>query len=83
MAEPITLSFDRIEGRARDVAVLVTDAGDTVSLPRALLPADARPGVVLTLRLEIDHAATQALAADSKAVNERLTSRDPGGDVSL
>jgi len=80
---PLRLSLDRFEGPGKEVAVLVDDEGVQVLMPRAYLPPGARPGVVLTLRLEVDEQATAELNREGKAIQDRLSSRDPGGDVSL
>jgi hypothetical protein len=79
----VALSLDRFEGREKEIAVLVTPDGGAVSMPRTLLPAGARPGCVITLSLVVDEAATQALAAQTRAVQADLARTDPGGDISL
>ncbi len=47
------LSFDRFEGKSKQIAVLVADDGATVKVPRSFLPAGAKPGDVLTLSLAL------------------------------
>ncbi len=83
MKTPILLSLDRFEGDAPGFAVLVDDDGDSITVPRAFVPHEARPGDVLTFSLEVDQAATQALAKRTREVQDRLSKRDPGGDVAL
>jgi hypothetical protein len=80
---PTRLSFDRFEGKNKQVAVLVADDGATLNVPKSLLPAGAKPGDVLTLILEVDAAATARLAKESKRVQDELSKRDPGGDIEL
>jgi hypothetical protein len=80
---PVSLSLDRFEGRNKSIAVLVTDDGQTLNIPRSLLPPAAKPGDVLTLRLEHDAAATRRLAEESHKVQEELKESDPGGDIKL
>lgn len=79
----VALSLDRFEGREKEIAVLVTADGGAVSMPRSLLPEEARPGCVITLSLAVDAAATQALAEQTRAVQADLARTDPGGDISL
>ena len=79
----ISLSLDRFEGKGRGVAVLVGDQGETLNFPRSFLPAEAKPGDVLTLSIEIDPAATARLAEETKSLQDKLGKRDPGGDIKL
>ncbi len=83
MAKLISLSFDRLEGKGKSIAVLLTDDGETINFPRSLLPAGAKPGDVLTLALEVDTGATQALAKETQRIQDQLTKQDPGGDIAL
>jgi hypothetical protein len=80
---PTRLSFDRFEGKSKQIAVLVTDDGATLNVPKSLLPSGAKPGDVLTLVLEVDTAATARLAKESRHVQDDLSKRDPGGDIKL
>jgi hypothetical protein len=77
------LTLDRFEGTGKDIAVLLTDGGRTINVPRALLPKTVRPGDVLKLTIEPDAAATERLARETAEVQNELESRDPGGDVKL
>ena len=79
----IHLSLDRFEGKDGAIAVLVGDDGETVDVPRAFLPADAKPGDVLTMTLERDEAATRKLAEDTRKIQGELKATDPGGDLKL
>jgi hypothetical protein len=79
----VSLSLDRFEGKGKQIAVLVTDEGDTVNIPRSLLPPSAKPGDVLSLSLEVDAAATAKLAAETRRVQDKLSERDSGGDIKL
>ncbi len=77
------LSLDRFEGKNKSIAVLLTDDGDPINLPRSLLPPGVRPGDVLTLTIERDAEATRKLAADTHQVQKELRQTDPGGDLKL
>lgn len=83
MATRLSLSLDRFEGKGKAIAVLLTDDGETLNFPRALLPAGTKPGDVLTLTLEVDAEATRSLADETRRVEARLDDRDPGGDIKL
>jgi Protein of unknown function (DUF3006) len=80
---PTRLSLDRFEGKGKQVAVLLSDDGETVNLPRSILPPGVKPGDVLTLTLEHDPVATRQVALETRAVQDRLAERDPGGDIKL
>jgi hypothetical protein len=77
------LSLDRFEGKDKEIAVVVTDDGASINLPKTLLPADAKPGDVLTFSLEIDAGATESLAKETRKLQDELKSTDPGGDIKL
>ncbi|MDR3620035.1 MAG: DUF3006 domain-containing protein [Paludisphaera borealis] len=79
----IHLSVDRFEGDDKSIAVLVTDDGATINVPKALLPPGAKAGDVLTMTLERDEAATKKLADDTRKVQDELKATDPGGDIKL
>ncbi len=83
MSVRTSLSLDRFEGKGKSIAVLLTDDGESLNLPKALLPPSARPGDVLTLTIEADHAATQELADQTRQVQDKLSQTDPGGDIQL
>jgi hypothetical protein len=83
VAVRLSLSLDRFEGKGKQVAVLLTDDGDTLNIPKALLPPNSKPGDVLTLTLEYDARATQDLAAQTRQVQDKLSQSDPGGDIKL
>jgi hypothetical protein len=82
-AVKIRLSIDRFEGDRKQIAVLLTDDGTPINFPKALLPKGARPGDVLTLRIERDTEATKRVAEATKRVQDQLKKRDPGGDLRL
>lgn len=82
---------DRFEG---DVAVLVSDRGETLEVERALLPPDSRVGVVLRVpygrdgapvwsESSADQQATDERHAEAERILDELRKRDPGGDVAL
>ncbi len=77
------LSLDRFEGKGKQIAVLITEAGETVNVPKALLPKGAGPGDVFTFTLELDQDATRQVADETRRVQDRLADRDPGGDIKL
>jgi hypothetical protein len=80
---PTRLSFDRFEGKGKQIAVLVADDGATLNVPRSLMPSGAKPGDVLTLALELDAGATAKLEKETRRVQDDLSKRDPGGDIKL
>lgn len=77
------LSLDRFEGRNKATAVLLTEDGTSINVPKALLPPGARAGDVLSLTLERDDAATRKLAEDTARLQDELSKSDPGGDLKL
>ncbi len=77
------LSFDRFEGKNKQIAVLVSDDGETLNLPKSMLPEGASPGDVLTFTLERDTLATRQVAEQTREVRDKLAERDPGGDIKL
>jgi hypothetical protein len=79
----LSLSLDRFEGKGKSIAVLLTDSGEALNIPRSLLIPDAAPGDVLALTLERDAVATRRLAEQTRHLQDRLTRRDPGGDLQL
>ena len=79
----ICLSIDRFEGDKKQITVLVTDVGDQINFPKARLPKGSKAGDILTLTIERDAEATRKLAQDTRAVQESLKKRDPGGDIRL
>ena len=83
MSLRLSLSLDRFEGKGKEIAVLLTDDGETLNIPRSLLPAGSKPGDVLTLSLERDAGATRELADETRHVEDELKKRDPGGDIKL
>ena len=77
------LSLDRFEGKGKQIAVLLTDDGESLNFPKSLLPSGTKPGDVLTLTLERDDLASKQLAEETRQVQDRLAQRDPGGDIKL
>jgi len=78
---PVQLSVDRFEDGG--FAVLATQEGTSVDVPRSWLPEGTKPGDVLTLTLVRDESATAKLAANTKKVQDELKATDPGGDIKL
>jgi Protein of unknown function (DUF3006) len=83
MTVRLTLSVDRFEGEGHSIAVLLTDDGEPINMPRSLLPADLKPGDVLTFAIEHDREATRKLAEETGRVQRKLSQGDPGGDIRL
>ncbi len=83
MAVRHSLCVDRFEGRDRPIAVLLTDDGESINLPRFLLPSDIKPGDVLSISFERDAEGTRKLADETRRVQGELSGRDPGGDIRL
>lgn len=83
MSVRLTLSVDRFEGQGHFLAVLLTDGGETVQMPRSLLSPGVRPGDILTFAIERDAEATRKLAAETAEVQESLSRSDPGGEIRL
>jgi hypothetical protein len=83
----IQLTIDRIEtGKGEpetEIAVLLTDDGTQVNVPRSLLPEAARPGDVLAVTIRRDLDATRRVAEESRKVQDELKKTDPGGDIRL
>jgi hypothetical protein len=77
------LSVDRFEGKNKSIAVLLTEGGDSLSFPKALLPPGVKAGDVLTLTLERDPEATRKLVEETRAIQEDLKKSDTGGDIKL
>jgi Protein of unknown function (DUF3006) len=80
---PIHLSVDRFEGKDKSIAVLVSDDGATINLPKSFLPPEVKAGDVLAMTLERDEAATIKLAAETRKIQDELLATDPGGDITL
>jgi Protein of unknown function (DUF3006) len=83
MSTRLCVSLDRFEGKGKELAVLLTDGGETLNIPRSLLPSGSKPGDVFTLSLQRDAEATRDLADETLRVQDKLTERDPGGDIKL
>lgn len=83
MSVRLTLSVDRFEGQGHSLAVLLTDEGEAVQMPRSLLTPGVRPGDVLTFAIEPDAEATRTLAEETARVQGKLARTDPGGDIRL
>ena len=85
------LIVDRIEG---DLVVVELSGGGTIDLPRWMLPPELREGDVIAARAEsaeggwrvetrVDAEETTRRRAAARDTLERLSARDPGGDVQL
>lgn len=84
------LTIDRFEDN--DLAVLETDAGDSVVVPRAVVPPEAREGDVLLelnggpvdgpVRYAVDFEATERRRREAEALRVSLPEA-PEGDLEL
>jgi Protein of unknown function (DUF3006) len=79
----VQLSIDRIETGKSEIAVLLSDDGTTIDVPRRLLPDGARPGDVLVVTFRRDLEATRRVAEETRQVQDDLKATDPGGDIRL
>ncbi|WP_435009591.1 DUF3006 domain-containing protein [Tundrisphaera lichenicola] len=79
----ISLSIDRFEGSRKEIAVLVTDDGCSILVPRRLLPKGVKAGELLSMTLDRDVEGTAELLRRAKAVRDDLEKTDPGGDIKL
>ena len=75
------LSLDRFEGDKKQVAVLLTDDGDQINLPKGLLPKGSKAGDIFSLTIEKDTQATGKVADQTRIVQADLKKTDPGGDI--
>jgi Protein of unknown function (DUF3006) len=84
-------AVDRLEG---NIAVLVSDAGATVQMPRVELPTGIREGAVLRVRFGaqnlpdwssavIDKEEEQRRLREANEMLDDLKRSDPGGDIKL
>jgi hypothetical protein len=80
---PTLLSLDRFEGKNKSIAVLLTDNGEPINVPKSLLPPGTKAGDVLTLTLERDVEATRKVVEKTRKVQSELKGTDPGGDIKL
>lgn len=77
------LSIDRFEGDEKEIAVLLTDDGTPLNIPRRLLPKGAAAGDVLRMSIDRDVDATRQVADKTRKVQDALRKTDPGGDIKL
>ncbi len=77
----IRLTFDRFEGPKKQVAVLLTDDGDQINVPKKQLPKGVKSGDILSVSIERDAEATEQVAEQTRVVQEELSRRDPGGTL--
>jgi len=83
--------LDRLE---RNVAVLVSDKGETIEMPRLELPSGIREGSVLRVRFGaqnlpdwssavIDREEETRRLKEAKQQLDEMKRSDPGGDITL
>lgn len=79
------LALDRFEADRDGVelAVLITDAGRAIVVPRTLLPPGAEAGTSLNWTLVLDPATTAAAAQETASIRADLKRTDPGGTIKL
>ncbi len=77
------LMIDRFEGSRKQIAVLVSDDGVQVNLPKKLLPRGAKAGDVLAVSIDRDIAATARVADETRQLRRELREGDPGEDLKL
>ncbi len=84
-------AVDRLE---RNVAVLVSDRGETIEIPRLELPTGTREGSVLRVRFGaqnlpdwssavIDRDEEKRRLKEAKQQLDEMKRTDPGGDITL
>ena len=78
-----SLTLDRFEGKSKQIAVMLTDDGESFNLPKSILPPTAKPGDIFTLSLELDSEQTRDVADETRRMQDKLKERDPGGDLKL
>jgi hypothetical protein len=73
-----------------ETAAAELDGEHATLVPRALLPSESAPDVVLRVTrgasrvtITIDRRGTEAARQESERLSARLAERDPGGDVTL
>lgn len=73
-APAIRLTIDEIETDrdGNEIAVLITDTGEQVTAPRALLPEPARVGTVLTIRFATEPGETETRRSRIAELQRRL-----------
>lgn len=80
---PVALDRFEQDRDGAELAVLVTDDGRSIIVPRAFLPGGATPGVTLAWTLTLDPAATAEVARQAEATRADLKKTDPGGTIKL
>lgn len=77
---PVLLSLDRFEGK---LAVLASEDGSSIDVPREWLPEGVKPGDVVTVAFARDEAATAKLAEETRVIQASMKAADDGGDLKL
>ena len=80
---PIRLRIERPAAGPGGAVRLATEDGREVVLPSSLLPGPAGAGGYLALAIERDQDATRKVVDETRAIQEELFGRDPGGDLKL
>jgi hypothetical protein len=77
----IRLTIDRFEGDKKQVAVLLTDDGESINFPKVLLPKGSKAGDIFSFTIERDAQETGKVADRTRVVQADLEKTDPGGDI--
>jgi len=87
----VFFAVDRLEG---SIAVLVSDKGETIDMPRVELPEGLREGAVLRVHFGaqnlpdwssavIDKEEEERRLREAKKLLDEMQRSDPGGDIKL
>jgi len=93
-SEAVKHAFFAVDRLERNIAVLVSDKGETIEMPRVELPEGLREGVVLRVRFGaqnvpewssavIDRHEEERRLREAKKLLDEMKRSDPGGDIVL
>jgi hypothetical protein len=71
----VRVQLDRFEDNDMAVLLIYPDGRRTFDVPKALLPAGARPGDVFEVRLEKDAGETERLMGENRRLLDELLGR--------
>jgi hypothetical protein len=80
---PQHLSIDRFEGDSKEIAVLISDGGLTLNVPRAFLPKGVKAGDVLSVSFQKDAEETHRISEETHKVQKDLEKTDTGEDLKI
>jgi len=75
-----SFTIDRFE---EEKAILLDEKGQQTTIERSKLPVGAKPGDVLDEQHQVDHAATQKLAEETRKAQQDLQQGDTGGAIKI